>query len=421
MTFAESLRFLHSLGHELKVVKWDLARMETLLAALHNPHRQGRFIHVAGTNGKGSTCAMIAASLRAAGYRTGFYSSPHLVDARERIQIDGEPVNESLWAEAFDAVHGAAEKLLARDEIDSHPSFFETVTAMAFVAFAREKVEIVSLETGLGGRLDATNVVIPEVAVITPIDFDHEAFLGSSIESIAAEKAGIMKAWRPAVFSVQRPDALAVLDRRALELNVPVTLSARWHVEEARVEKFGSHFTLVADEAIPIECPLAGEHQIENARTAVAALSVFGLPPAVIARGIAGVTWPGRLERVAESPDIILDGAHNPAGAKALAGYIRRFFADEPIRIVYGAMRDKAVDEVTGTLLPLAAEVILTAPDQPRAFHPDSLAETIDHANVRKAATVAEALRMTRANPMTTFVTGSLFLVGEARGLLCAA
>ena len=252
-----------------------------------------------------------------------------------------------MWVEAFEEVHQAAETLLARDEIDAHPSFFETVTAMAFVAFAREEVEVVSLETGLGGRLDATNVVTPEVAVITPIDFDHEAFLGSSIESIAAEKAGILKAGRPAVFSAQRAEAFAVLDRRALELDVPVTLSSQWRVEDARLGKFRSRFTLVADEAIPVECPLAGEHQIENARTAAAALSVFGLPAAAIARGIAGTVWPGRLERVATNPDIILDGAHNPAGAKALARYIRRFFADEPIRIVYGAMRDKAVEEVT--------------------------------------------------------------------------
>jgi dihydrofolate synthase/folylpolyglutamate synthase len=417
MTFAETLRFLYSLGHELKVVKWDLARIQAVLDALGNPHRQVRFIHVAGTNGKGSTCAMIASALRAGGYHTGLYTSPHLIDPRERIQLDGAPIEEQLWVDTFEEVHNTAERLLAGDEIDAHPSFFETVTAMAFVAFARKRVEIVSLETGLGGRLDATNVVVPEVAVITPIDFDHEAFLGSGIESIAAEKAGILKAGRPAVFSAQRPDAFAVLDRRALELDIAVTLSSRWRIENARIEKYSSRFTLIADEQIPIECPLAGEHQIENARTAAAALNVFGLPAIAIAEGIARVRWPGRLERIAEHPDIILDGAHNPAGAKALAAYIRRFFANEPVRIVYGAMRDKAIEEVTSTLFPLAAEVILTAPNQPRAFHPESLAEVIEHPNVRTAANIEEALRMTRENPMTTFVTGSLFLVGEARAI----
>jgi dihydrofolate synthase/folylpolyglutamate synthase len=415
MNFAETARFLYSLGPELKTVKWDLARIETLLAALGSPHKAGRFIHVAGTNGKGSTCAMMASALRVSGFRTGLYTSPHLIDPRERIQIDGELIAEKAWCDAFEAVHAAAERLLAREEIDAHPSFFETVTAMAFVAFAAAAVDVVVLETGLGGRLDATNLVDPEVAVITPIDFDHEAFLGSSIESIAAEKAGILKAGRPAVFAAQRPEAYGVLERRALELDVPVTLSSAWRVEDLYLEKFGSRFTLMADEEIPVVCPLAGEHQVENARTAVAALNIFGVSAAAIAKGIEQARWPGRMERVFRNPDIILDGAHNPAGARALAAYIRRFFGSEPIRIIYGAMRDKAVDEVIGTLFPLAAEVILTAPDQPRALNPESLAEVSDHPNLRVAETIGDALRIARTEPMTTFVTGSLFLVGEAR------
>src|SRR5579863_7260881 len=279
MNFAETLQFLYSLGPELKTVKWDLGRIGTLLAALDDPHRAGRFIHVAGTNGKGSTCAMMASALGISGFRTGLYTSPHLVDPRERIQIDGEMIAETAWCEAFAAVHTAAESLLAREAIDAHPSFFETVTAIAFVAFARASVEIVVLETGLGGRLDATNLVDPEIAVITPIDFDHEAFLGSSIESIAAEKAGILKPGRPAVFAAQRPEAYSILERRALELDIPVTLSSAWRVEDLHVEKFGSRFTLLGDEEIPIICPLPGEHQVENARAAVAALNVFGVSP----------------------------------------------------------------------------------------------------------------------------------------------
>jgi dihydrofolate synthase/folylpolyglutamate synthase len=414
MTYAETLSFLFSLGPELKTVKWDLARVETLLGALGNPQRRGRYIHVAGTNGKGSTCAMMASALRVSGFRTGLYTSPHLVDPRERIQIDGEKISEDTWVAVFEEVHTAAEHLLARNEVDAHPSFFETLTAMAFLAFDREHVDVVVLETGLGGRLDATNVVIPEVAVITPIDFDHEAFLGSSIESIAAEKAGIIKADRPVVISAQRSAAFNILERRALDLAAPVTLSSAWRVENLHLDKFGSQFTLIADEPIPIHCPLAGEHQIENTRTAVAALSVFGLSAAAISEGIAHATWPGRLERISQNPDIILDGAHNPAGARALAAYIKRFFSDEPVRIIYGAMRDKAIDEVTDALFPLAAEVILTAPDQPRALNPESLAEVIQHPNVRIAPTIEDALKITHEEPMTTFITGSLFLVGEA-------
>jgi dihydrofolate synthase / folylpolyglutamate synthase len=421
MTFADTVRFLFSLGPELKAVKWDLARVSALLAELGDPQRQRlRYLHVAGTNGKGSTCAMLASALRVGGWRTGLYTSPHLVDPRERIQLDGAPISESAWVGAFEEVHSAAEKLLACDGIEAHPSFFETVTAMAFLAFARAGIEMVVLETGLGGRLDATNVIEPEIAVITPIDFDHEAFLGSSIDSIAAEKAGILKPGRPAVFSQQRPDALRVLEHRALELNIGVRHSSAWRVEDLRLEKFGSHFTLVADEEIPVDCPLAGEHQVENARTAATALDLFGLPAAAIREGIARTQWPGRLERFALDPDIILDGAHNPAGARALAAYIRRFFADEPVLIVYGAMRDKAVEEVANTLFPLGREVIVTAPAQPRALRPDWLASMVDHSGIRTAENVAEALRMARESSLTTFVTGSLFLVGEARALLTA-
>jgi dihydrofolate synthase/folylpolyglutamate synthase len=425
MTFADTVRFLFSLGPELKTVKWDLARISRLLEEMGNPQlglngAPPRFIHVAGTNGKGSTCAMLASAFRVAGYRTGLYTSPHLQSPLERIQIDGQPIGEGEWVAAFEQVHAAAESLLARDLIEAHPSFFETVTAMAFVAFARASVDVVVLEVGLGGRLDATNVIVPEIAVITPIDFDHEAFLGSSIESIAAEKAGILKRGRPAVFAAQRPEALKILEHRALELDVPVRHSSFWRVQDVRADKFGSKFVLAADEEISIECPLAGMHQVENARTAVTALNLFGVPSSAIREGIARAVWPGRLERVATNPDIILDGAHNPAGAAALAAYIGEFFKDAPLRIIYGAMRDKAVEEVTNKLFPLAQEVILTAPNQPRALSPESLAPLIEHPALRIAASTEEALGMAREHPMTTFVTGSLFLVGEARDLMHA-
>ena len=414
MNFGESVRFLHALGHELKVVKWDLERIDTLLDALGNPHRGGHFIHVAGTNGKGSTCAMIASALRVSGLRTGLYTSPHLVDPRERIQMDGEWISEQAWTAAFDEVHGAVESLLARDRIDAHPSFFETLTAMAFVAFARSGVEVVVLETGLGGRLDATNVVDPEMAVITPIDFDHEAFLGSSLESIAAEKAGIIKAGRPVVFARSAPRRSAFSSTARSKWRRPLRCLPNG-ASKTCMWRSSAAGSCSADEEIPIHCPLAGEHQVENARTAVAALQFFGISAAAIGAGIARVSWPGRLERVSANPDIILDGAHNPAGARALAAYIERFFADEPVRIVYGAMRDKAISEVINILFPLAAEVVLTAPDQPRALNPRSVAESADHSNIRIAETMGDALRMVREYPMTTFITGSLFLVGEAR------
>jgi len=416
MTYADTVRFLFSLGPELKTVKWDLERIRTLLGELGNPQDQCRYVHVAGTNGKGSTCAMIAAALRAGGFRTGLYTSPHLVSPLERIDIDGSTIGEAAWVAAFEQTHAASERLLARDAIEAHPSFFETVTAMAFIAFAQAKMEMVVLETGLGGRLDATNVIVPEVAVITPIDFDHEAFLGSSIKSIAAEKAGILKANRPAVFAAQRADALEVLEQKALDLSIPVVHSSSLRIESLELDRFGSRFTLISDEDLNIVCPLAGEHQVENARTAVAALRILQIPAPAIIEEIAEAKWAGRLQRI--RPNLIIDGAHNPAGARALADYIKRFYAGEPVRIVYGAMRDKAVEEVTNTLFPLAAEVIVTEPNQPRALNPEALAEMIDHPNLRTAPNLTEALRIAEQNPMTTFVTGSLFLVGEARASL---
>jgi len=418
-TYADTVRFLFSLGHELKVVKWDLERMRVLLAELGDPHKRGRFVHVAGTNGKGSVCALMESALRASGLRVGLYTSPHLVSPRERIVVDGRMISEDDWVAAFDAVHAASEKLLATEAIDAHPSFFETVTAMAFVAFAQAGVEMVVLETGLGGRLDATNVVEPEVAVITPIDFDHEAFLGSAIESIAAEKAGILKPGRPAVFAAQRPEALRVLENRALELGIAVRHSSDWRVEDLRLGRYGSRFVLVRDEELPVECALPGAHQVENVRTAVAALSFLGTPEAAIRAGIARARWPGRLERVHSRPDIILDGAHNPAGARALAAYIREFFAGEPVRLIFGAMRDKAVEEVTNTLFPLATEIVLAAPNQPRALNSEALEEMAAPAAGSTAIVIAPsvgpALERVIERPMTTFVTGSLFLVGEAK------
>ena len=202
-----------------------------------------------------------------------------------------------------------------------------------------------------------------------------------------------------------------MLDARAAELGIAVIYATEFPIEDVQLDRFGSTFRLGT---LTIRCGLAGQHQAENARTAAVALRVFGVPDAAIAEGIANVRWPGRLQRIAENPDLIVDGAHNPAGARALAAYIQLFYRNEPIRIVFGAMRDKAVEEVTNTLFPLAAEVVLTMPDQPRALHPETLLETLDHPNVLVTENLAAAMERVRAVPMTTFVTGSLYLVGES-------
>jgi dihydrofolate synthase/folylpolyglutamate synthase len=406
MNYADSVHFLYSLGNEIQTAKFDLERITRLLAALGNPHRIGRFVHVAGTNGKGSTSAMIEAGLRAAGVRTGLYTSPHLVEPTERIRIAGRAITADQFAQAFTEIHETAERMLHAGEIDLHPTYFESVTAMAFLLFAREHVDTVALEVGLGGRLDATNVVTPALSIITPIDFDHQIFLGDTLGKIAAEKAGILKPGVPAIFAEQPPEAEAVLRAHA---KGPYTLSRDWTIAHLEINARGSRFRM---RHLEITCPLAGEHQVENARTAAIALHELGVPPL----GIAKTCWPGRLERVSEEPEMILDGAHNPAGTRALVSYIQRFYGGRRIWIVYGVMRDKAVAEMTEMLFPLAHRVILTAPANSRAMPPESIpapGATVTH-------TVAEAIALSRqAGPTDAiFITGSLFVVGEARALL---
>jgi dihydrofolate synthase / folylpolyglutamate synthase len=403
MTYPDSVRFLYALGNEIKTAKLGLDRIRAVLAALGNPQDSFRSIHVAGTNGKGSTCAMIDAGLRTAGIRTGLFTSPHLIEPTERIVIDGMPVTPRQFERAFDAVHKTAVDL----DLDYHPTYFETVTAMGFWLFREMRIETAVVETGLGGRLDATNVLDPILTVITPVDFDHETYLGGTIESIAAEKAGILKLQVPAIFARQRPEAQSILDQRAAELSVPVKHTRDFPVRDLHVTARGSEFS-------GIKCPLAGEHQVENALAAALALQSLNISP----RGIENAIWPGRLEQISPNPDIILDGAHNPAGARALASYLERFYAGRKIWMIFGAMRDKAVDEIAGILFPLASELILTAPDNARALRPEALYEITGRGHV--APDISAALDHVRARVSeddVIIITGSLFLVGEARAL----
>ena len=407
MNYQDSVRFLYSLGNEIQAAKLGLERIQLLLDALGNPERAGRFVHVAGTNGKGSTSAMIEAGLRAAGVRTGLYTSPHLMEPTERIRITGEPVTTDQFAAAFTTMHETAERMLRDGLLDLHPTYFESVTAMAFLLFRDCAAGITVLEVGMGGRLDATNVVAPELCVITPIDLDHQTFLGDTLTSIAGEKAGILKPGVPAVFATQHPEAEAVLRAQA---QGSYTLASRCPVLDLRLDACGSRFRL-GDAAI--ECPLAGAHQVENARTAAIALRQLGYS----ADGIAMTRWPGRLERVRERPEIILDGAHNPAGARALAEYIRQFYAGRKIWLLFGVMRDKAVAEIGQLLFPLAERVILTAPANSRAL---PAAEIPAPSNATRTRTVAEAVALLSDAPedSAVFITGSLFVVGEARAVL---
>lgn len=417
MSYPDSVRYLYSLGNELKAgAKFSLAAMQTLLAELGNPEREQRFVHVAGTNGKGSTCAMIANALRHGRFRTGLYTSPHLIEPTERIQIDGSPVSPNEFVQAFEAVHDAAEALLKNERLEAHPSYFETVTAMALLIF-RQRCDISVLEVGLGGRLDATNVVTPELSVITPVSFDHESFLGNSLEAIASEKAGILKSAVPVVLSNQTPQADAVITHRACELNCKIIRSSDVRAENIRTTPHGSSFAV---DGVNYHCALRGRHQIDNALTAILACRQLGIEPCAIEAGLQDIKWPGRLEFVSRDPDFVLDGAHNPAGAAALASYIQEFCAARPVWLVYSAMRDKAIEEVTAQLFPLAKRVIVTAPNFSRALRPQAILDVTTHPDALIAPTISEAIELARAAPADAivFFTGSLFLVGEARALL---
>ncbi|MDX2179633.1 MAG: folylpolyglutamate synthase/dihydrofolate synthase family protein [Bryobacteraceae bacterium] len=381
MNFPDSVEFLYALGNEAKTLHLGLERMHEIAARLGNPERSLKFVHVAGTNGKGSVCAMIESGLRGAGHSTGLYTSPHLVSPTERIQIEGEPVSEAEFARAFNVVHEAARGM------EQHPTYFETVTAMALFLFAERRVDWVVWEVGLGGRLDATNIVTPALCVITPISLDHQSYLGDTVSKIATEKAGILKPGVPAVIAEQTPDAMREIEARGVPL---------YHSRDAR-------------EFPP---PLLGKHQVENTRTAVRALEVLGVDPA----GIAGTKWPGRLELVRRSPDTYLDGAHNLAGAAALAEFIHNIKGARRVWMVFGVMRDKPIEQIGELLFPLADELILVTPHSPRARD----ASEIPAPHARIAASVPEALAMTHAAAPSDliFITGSLYLIGEARPLL---
>ncbi len=414
MNYPDSVRFLYALGNELKTAKLGLDRIARLMDMLGNPERRPRrFVHVAGTNGKGSTCAFIESGLREAGFRTGLFTSPHLLEPAERIRINGVPVSQAEFTGAFARVHEAAETLIEAGHIDVHPSYFETVTAMAFLLFRDSGVDVAVIEVGLGGRLDATNVVEPELCVITPVDFDHEKFLGASIQSIAGEKAGIIKPGVPVVVAPQRPEAYKVIRERSRELDSLVVES--WPAEEAFVHQAGSR---IRAHGIEFETQLRGRHQVVNALAAATALAAMQVPDEAIVRGITGARWPGRLEQVRERPEIILDGAHNPAGARALAEYVAEFYPNPKPVLIFGAMRDKAVDEICGILFPCFRKVILTAPNQPRAVAPEFLLTLTDFSNIGTAPDLKAAFQSLPGPDDVVFVSGSLFLVAEAMLLL---
>ena len=436
---------MYALGHELAQTpshKFDLAHMRVLLAALNNPEQRFPSVLIAGTNGKGSTASTLASILQASGLRTGLYTSPHLVRINERIRIDGAQISDDEFALVHDLVDRTAERLVSEGELPWHPSFFEMLTAIAFEHFARRKMDIAVLEVGMGGRLDATNVVEPRVSVITDISLDHQKYLGDTVAEIAAEKAGIIRPGGMVVTLPQQPQANdvignTILDRGAQAVNAvpyvpPVSpASSEYRADSAAMIPVSRYPMQVMGEQILVETPLLGRHQLRNVALAIAAaeeLSHQGFPVTAysIERGIRETHWPGRFQVLPAkdgAPEYVFDVAHNPAGAWALRSTLSAGYPDRPLTFVFGAMRDKAIGEMAEILFPLADRVIATRADNPRSASPEEIREAASRTStqIEEAADVASAIETAKKEARqdsVVVITGSIYIVGEAMRLL---
>jgi dihydrofolate synthase/folylpolyglutamate synthase len=400
LTYKETLAWLYSL--QRFGIKLGLENIERLLdelglrSARASAKTFGKVIHVAGTNGKGSVCAMIDAICRAQGYRTGLFTSPHLVTFRERIRVNGDMISEEAVANGLTAIRNLVANW------DPHPTFFEVVTALTLKHFSDTTVEIVILETGLGGRLDATNAIQSNVSVITPIDFDHEKWLGKTISEIAAEKAGIIKAGVPVISASQRPEAEEVIRARAAKCGAPIQFVAEPYDKTA--------------------IALAGSHQRQNAAFAIAALRAGGIDidSLAIARGLSSLEWPARFQRWDERT--IIDGAHNPAAVRMLAETWREMFGHQRATLVLAVLSDKNLRAICEALAPITDSVLLPKIRSERAADPEELARVLT--NIAPplpysiTQSIDEALALARAKPNPILFTGSLHFAGEVLALL---
>jgi dihydrofolate synthase/folylpolyglutamate synthase len=420
MTYAETIDFLF--GIRLFGQKLGLDTMRELLRRLGNPERDLQFIHIAGTNGKGSVAAMCHSVLAAAGYKTALYTSPHLVSFCERFQINGVPTEEADVVRLVERLRPVMEAVAADPEFRA-PTFFEVVTALALLHFQEQRVEVVVWETGLGGRLDATNVVTPLVSVITNIAFDHMQYLGDTLEKIAAEKCGIIKPGVPVVTAAVSPALQVIREHAGARL---IVVGESIIGERVREDESAQHIRITGtrQDYGTVAIPLLGQHQVANCATAVAALEASGLDISFVPMraGLLRTRWPGRFQIVRRDPVVILDGAHNAAAAVRLAESLLEHYRGRKIALVLGVLRDKNYDEMCGILAPLAGTICCTRVNSERTSEPGQLAGPCRAANpaadVRDFQTVAEAFDAASAAAEVIVVTGSLFLVGEAMSRL---
>lgn len=393
MNYDEAVAWLNA--SQLHGIKLGLENTQRLLDGLGvktGGTGAPQFLHVAGTNGKGSVCALLDACCRAGGRRTGLFTSPHLVTFRERMQIDGAMISEAEVAAGLSEIRELTRAW------DHAPTFFEITTALALAWFQRQGAEVVALETGMGGRLDSTNVVTPAVSVLTPIGLDHQQYLGDTLAAIAAEKAGILKPGVPAISAPQPDEARAVFDRTAAERGAPLEY--------------------IAAPLAGYELGLAGSHQPWNAALAVRALALVGLELSedAIRRGLRDVVWPGRFQQI--DPRFVLDGAHNPAAARRLAETWREVHGEKRATLVLGIMRDKDVRGICEALLPIAGRILAVGVQNPRSATPQEICRAIGQVAPRQECIAVRdlpaAIRIARSMERRTLITGSLFLVGEA-------
>jgi dihydrofolate synthase/folylpolyglutamate synthase len=420
VNFAEAESYLYSLGNEVAAMKLGLANITTLLSALGDPHAKYKKVQVAGTNGKGSVCAMLDSICGKAGMRRGLYTSPHLISITERIRIDGVDISEAELARRATQVRSIVEELVAEGKLDYTATYFEQVTAIALLAFAEAGVELAILETGLGGRFDAVTAAEAEIVGITNISPDHQEYLGDSIEEIAAEKAAIIgENVVSVVIGRQSPRALDVILKQSDQ-----AFRRGAHVREAAVVFDDSSLGMPLRK-LPIHTGLRGDHQFHNAEVAVLLAdelkAFFPITNDQIRDGLKTAVHPGRLEYIG---DVLFDGAHNPAGAAALSAFLE-FDERRPITLIFGSMRDKNVAEMAAAVWPRAKRLILTKPSNSRAMSAEELAEhapvSVEPHRITKTGSVADALKLAREitpEGDLILVTGSLYLVGEARKLL---
>lgn len=424
MDYNEALKFLQDLCQF--GINLGLTRIKNLLALLDNPQEKIKTIHVAGTNGKGSTITLLTSILREAGFRVGVYTSPHLHSYTERIRVNNQDIPPEKFAGLMAEIK--EQLFLVQESTGEAPTEFEVLTALAFKYFSQENVDIAIIEVGMGGRLDSTNVIVPEVAVITAIGEDHLNFLGSTILEIAKEKAGIIKEGVPVVIAKQEPLVQQVLEQEAFKLGAPIINSGEAVYQQLDFSREGQRFALqtTQNHYSELTLNLLGDHQLENATTAIICIEQlidlgWKIPKEAILKGLAKAHWPGRMEYLKSTPPILLDGAHNPQGARALARAIPKYFTYKRIIMVLAILDDKDKREILGSLAPLGDIIVVTkVPDNPRNQDWRNIAD-IPEIKSKDIFFVEEptkaidlALQMSNEEDLVV-ITGSLYLLGVSR------